>query len=113
MKSLSLALKASKISGHLLLMNSPDPLVSSCIPKFQTGTWKVKDAVLSCESDIKINQVCAIITGMGLDPPPPPPKSLKRNPQNITRDIFHTTTKQLMTPMPSPKLSNCRFSVKG
>ena len=44
-KSLSSALKASKISGHLLLRNSQDPLVSSCIPKLQAGTWKVQDAV--------------------------------------------------------------------
>ena len=57
-KSLSSALKASKISGHLLLRNSQDPLVSSCVPKLRTGTWKVEDAVLSCENDIKISQVC-------------------------------------------------------
>ena len=57
-KSLSSALKASKISGHLLLRNSKDPLVSSCVPKLQTGTWKVEDAVLSCENDIKISPVC-------------------------------------------------------
>ena len=57
-KSLSSALKASKIRGHLLLRNSKDLLVSSCVPKLQTGTWKVEDAVLSCENDIKISQVC-------------------------------------------------------
>ena len=114
-KSLSSALKASKISEHLLLRNSQDPLVSSCVPKLRTGTWKVEVAVLSCENDIKISPVCvetAIITSMGLDTPPHP-KSLKTNLQNITRDIFQTVTKQLMTPMPSPKLSNCRFRVSG
>ena len=57
-KSLSSALKASKISGHLLLRNSQDPLVSSCVPKLQTGAWKVEDTVLSCESDIKFNKIC-------------------------------------------------------
>ena len=57
-KSLSSALKASKISGHLLLRSSQDTLVSGCIPKLQTGTWKVEDAVSYCENDIKINQVC-------------------------------------------------------
>ena len=57
-KSLSPALKAPKLSGHLLLRNSQDPLVSSCVPKLRTGTWKVEDAVLSCENDIKISQVC-------------------------------------------------------
>ena len=50
-KSLSSALKASKISVHLLLRNSQDPLISSCVPKLQTGAWKVEDTVLSCESD--------------------------------------------------------------
>ena len=57
-KSLSSALKVSKISGHLLSRNSQDPLVSSCVPKLRTGTLKVEDAVLSCENDIKIRQVC-------------------------------------------------------
>ena len=57
-KSLSSALKASKISGLLLLRDSQDPLVSSCVPQLRTGTWKVEDAVLSCENDIKISQVC-------------------------------------------------------
>ena len=57
-KSLSSALKASKISGHLLLRSSQDTLVSGCIPKLQAGTWKVEDAVSSCKNDIKINQVC-------------------------------------------------------
>ena len=58
LKSLSSALKASKISGHLLLRNSKDPLVSSCVPKLQTGTWKVEDAVLPCEKNTKISPVC-------------------------------------------------------
>ena len=57
-KSLSSALKASKISGHLLLRSSQDPSVSGCVPKLQAGTWKVEDAASSCENDIKINQVC-------------------------------------------------------
>ena len=58
-KSLSSALKASKISGHIYkYTNSQDPLVSSCVPKLQTGTWKIEDAVLSGENDIKISQVC-------------------------------------------------------
>ena len=56
-KSLSSALKASKISGHVLLRNSEDPLVSGCIPKLQTGIWKIEDAFFFCENDIKINQV--------------------------------------------------------
>ena len=43
---------------HLLLRNSQDLLVSSCVPKLQTDAWKVDDTVLSCESDIKFNKIC-------------------------------------------------------
>ena len=49
-----------------------------------------------------------IITGMGLDTPPHS-KSPQKNLQNITGDIFQTITNQLMTPMSSPKLSNCKL----
>ena len=89
-KSLSSALKASKISGHLLLRNSQDPLVSSCIPKLQTGTWKVEDAVLSLENNKKISQVCGNghHNRLGLDTPPQQ-KSLQTNLQNIS--VHHKT----------------------
>ena len=56
-KSLSPALKALKVSGHLLLRSSQDPLLSGCIPKLQTGTWKVEDAVWSCEIEIQSKKV--------------------------------------------------------
>ena len=46
-----------------------------------------------------------MIKGIGLDTPPHQ-KSLKANRQNITRDIFQPTTKQLMRLMASAKLSN-------
>ena len=54
----------------------------------------------------------AIITDMGLGTPPHP-KSMETNLENITADVFQTTTNQLMIPMPSPKLSNCRFRSSG
>ena len=54
-KCLSSAPEASKISGHLLLRSTQDPLISGCVPKLQTGIWKVEDVVLPCENDIKIN----------------------------------------------------------
>ena len=57
-QKLIISTKSFKISGHLLLRNSKDPLVSSCVPKLLTGTWKVEDAVFSCENDIKISHVC-------------------------------------------------------
>ena len=91
-----------------------DPLVSGCVPKLEAGTWRVEDAVLSCENDIKLSKCVetAIKTDMGLDTPPLV-KPLETNLQNITRNIFHTTTNQSMAPIPSPKLSNCRFRVSG
>ena len=110
-KTLSSALKVSKTSGHLLLRNSKNPLVSSYIPKLQTGTWKVKGAVLSCEKSVRSVET-AIITGMGLDTAPHQ-KSLKIDDQNITGNIFQPTTKQSMTLMASPRLSNCRFRASG
>ena len=58
-KSLWSALKALKISGHLVLRSSEDSLVSRCVPKVQTGHSKVEHAALSCENNIKINQVCS------------------------------------------------------
>ena len=61
-KSLSSALKALKISGHLLLKNSEDPLLSSCVSELQTGAWKVEDTVLSCESDKNFNKICGAYT---------------------------------------------------
>ena len=59
METSSSALKASNISGNLLLRNSQDALVSGCVRKLQTGT------------------LTAIITGKGLDKPPHP-KSVKQ-----------------------------------
>ena len=104
-KSLSPALKASKISGHLLLRSSQD-FFSGYVRKVETGTWKVEDTVLSCKNET------AIITGMGLNTPPHQ-KSLVKNLQNIIRDVFQTPTNQLMTAKPSPKLYNCSFKVDG
>ena len=113
-KSLSSALKASKISGHLLLRNSQNPLISSCGPKLHTGAWKVEDTVLSCESELNlIKSVEAnIITSLGLDTPPLS-RSQKANLQKTTRDIYQATTEQLTTVMPCPKPFNCRFKVSG
>ena len=54
----------------------------------------------------------AITTDMGLDTPPlkkPQETDLEKSTQNL----FETTTNQLMTPMPSTKLSNCRLGVSG
>ena len=113
-KSLSSALKASKISGHLLLKNSQDPLVSSCVPKLQTVLGKLK--ILSCHVTVILNSIksveATIITGLGFNTPPFQ-RSQKTNPQKTTGNIYRTTIEQLMAPMPCPKLTNCRFRVNG
>ena len=113
-KSLSSALKAAKISGHLLLINFQNLFVSSCVPKLQTGLGRLK--ILSCQVRATLNSVKSvkanIITGLGLDTPRLP-RSQKINLQKTTENIYQTTTQQMMTTMPCPKISNCRFSVSG
>ena len=56
-KSLTPVLKASKISGHLLLKHSHDPIISSCTPKLKPGCWEVEKAVNVTEQDIKLQQM--------------------------------------------------------
>ena len=40
--SLTLILQFAKISSHLLLRDSQDPLISNCIPQLRTGSWHVR-----------------------------------------------------------------------
>ena len=56
-KSLSSILKASKISGHLLLRDSKDNLVSSCKPKLKSGSWKVEETVSSAEAELRFKEI--------------------------------------------------------
>ena len=44
-KSLTSILKAAKVSGHLLLRDSLDPLVNTSVPHLKVGEWKVEDVV--------------------------------------------------------------------
>ena len=44
-KSLTSILKVAKVSGHLLLRDSLDPLVNTSIPHLKVGDWKVEDVV--------------------------------------------------------------------
>ena len=93
---------------NVLLRSSQDPL------NFKLALGRLKMLFRLAKMTLKsIKSVeTAIITGMGLDTPPHQ-KFLDTNLQNITGDIFQNTTNQLMTPMPSPKLSNCKFRVSG
>ena len=53
-KSLTSVLKASKVSGHLLLKHS---LVSSGPSKLKAGSWEVEKVVNVTEPDIKLQQM--------------------------------------------------------
>ena len=56
-KNLTLVPKARKISGHLFLKHSHDPLVSNCPPKLKAGSWEVEKAVNVTEQAIKLQQM--------------------------------------------------------
>ena len=60
LKSITSILKSSKISGHLLLRDSSDPLVSSAVPKLRSGKWKVEEAVTAAEAELNFKKVCGI-----------------------------------------------------
>jgi len=49
LKSLTSILKAAKISGHLLLRESKDPLVSDVLPKLKVGKWDIRKVVSTAE----------------------------------------------------------------
>ena len=54
-KSLTSVLKAAKISGHLLIRDSKDPVVSTCSPTLKSGAWKAEKAVNVAEKELKHN----------------------------------------------------------
>ena len=56
-KSLTSILKSCKISGHLLLRDSQDPLVSGNKIEIKSGQWKVGKAVESSESELRFRRI--------------------------------------------------------
>ena len=56
-KSLTSILKAAKVSGHLLLRDSLDPLVNRSVPYHNVGKWKVEDVVKQGEDKIEFEKV--------------------------------------------------------
>ena len=56
-KSITSIFKLSKISGHLLLRDSKDPVVSSAMPTLKSGSWHVGDAVKSTEDAIAFKKI--------------------------------------------------------
>ena len=57
LKPLTAVLKSSKISGHLLLRDSIDPLVSSCNPRLIVGHWKVDKMPTIAEAEMNFHQI--------------------------------------------------------
>ena len=51
---LTTILKSSKISGHLLLRDSKDPLVSCNKPDLKSDSWNMKEAVRCAEAEITL-----------------------------------------------------------
>ena len=56
-KSITSILKSCKISGHLLLRDSQDPLVSNNKTDLKCGKWKVSDAVDTSESELRFRKI--------------------------------------------------------
>ena len=56
-KSLTSILKAAKVSGHLLLRDSLDPMVNTSVPHLKVGEWKVEDVVKQGEDKIEFEKV--------------------------------------------------------
>ena len=57
LKSLSSVLKSTKVSGHLLLRDSKDPLVASSNPDLKSGNWRVADAVKCAEEKLAFRDI--------------------------------------------------------
>ncbi len=56
-KPLTAILKSSKISGHLLLRDSNDPIVSSTNPQLKSGKWNVDSTTSIAEAEINFQQI--------------------------------------------------------
>ena len=57
-KSLLSILKRAKISGHLLLRDSSDPLISGCDIKLKSGKWEVAEAARAAETEVQYKTMC-------------------------------------------------------
>jgi len=66
-------MKASKISGHLLLWDSSDPVVAGNCPKLKSGKWSVEDTVNVTESELAFREIMGLHqqgqSGLGLSKP--------------------------------------------
>ena len=60
-KSLTSILKSWKISGHLLLQDSKDLLVSSVSPSLKSGHWKATSATQITEAELNFCQIRGLL----------------------------------------------------
>ena len=81
LKSLTNILRSSKISGHLLLRDSNDPIVSSANPKIKVGLWNPETATSIAEAEMNYNKIRGPVNtgkcGLGVSKPTliPPKRS--------------------------------------
>ena len=92
LKSFTSILKASKVSGYLLLRDSKDPLVSSSVPNILTGTsWHVEEAVKVAEQDLAFREKFGHFqygrAGLGLVPFKPIPAKGTKEYRRLISDI--------------------------
>ena len=91
-KSLLSILKRAKISGHLLLRDSSDPLISGCDIALKSGKWKVAEAANAAEAEISVQQMCGPTqigrAGLGLHTSKPVPQ--QKNSHEYRRLISDT-----------------------
>ena len=95
-KSLTSILKSAKISGHLLLRDSKDPLVSSTQPVLKAGRWSVGKAVHIAEPEVHVKAMMGPSqfgkAGLGL------PKAFKlpqTNQCQAYRKVISDTSKEI------------------
>ena len=95
LSSLTSILKAQKVSGHLQLRDSSDPLISSSVPVLKAGVFVVEDAVKDAESALKFETIRGATqtnkAGLGINKPLKIPK-VGTKPH---RDLISDTVKQL------------------
>ena len=92
--SISSLLKSAKVSCHLQLRDSQDPLISSSVPVLNTGrTWQVKDAVDDAESVLYFRKILGHTqvgkAGLGLIPQSKfPPPGTKEHRKLVSDTVF-------------------------
>ena len=60
LKSLTEVLRSSKISGHLLLRDSTDPIISSAKPQIKAGQWRAETSTNIAEAELNFNKIKGI-----------------------------------------------------